>query len=328
MPKILTESLPTPDNTFTCMEFHFEFIGTFAIVYLNGLANISYDMGYIDLLGVSVCSALVVGFFIHAVFEITGGDLNPAVSLAFWISRHKGWKKMLGYILAQFCGSMFGGCLLRLYVWGMKTSKTLPSVLGYPHADINTYKPGICFMMEAISTFFLMLIIYMCGVNRTKTPNIHGTAIGAYVAISILGMGNMTGSCINPFRMLGPAIVSGELFESGYSYAYIYYVAPFIGGAACGIWWRLTFTVKHDENLEKLVRDEKSLKKNNNKKSLKYKEDDNLEFGIKVESEFKFPQEGKGEIDNVKDRKIELTFGNHETIGKEEESIGQEKKNE
>ena len=37
--------------------------------------------------------------------------------------------------------------------------------------------------------------------------------------MAVLSIGPITGAALNPFRVLGPAIVSGELFTSDYGYA-------------------------------------------------------------------------------------------------------------
>ena len=245
-----TEKPPTADNSLTLLQCILECTGVFALCYFGGLAVIQSDMGYANLLTVAIEHGLVIAFFIHASFKITGGHLNPAVTQGLFISGHAGWKKMLGYWASQLIGSLIAGAFLQLYVSQMGYKTPLPSRLGYPHANLIINKTGICFIMEAIGTYFLLFIIYMNAVNRTKTMYIHGTAIGAYITICILAIGPNTGCAINPCRILGPAIISGELFEYDYRYAYIYYIGDFVGGALMGFTWRCLFTCPYDQETE------------------------------------------------------------------------------
>lgn len=106
------------------------------------------------------------------------------------------------------------------------------------------------FVYELIGTYFLLLIIYMNAVNQTKTTDIHGTAIGGYVGLAIQGIGPITGCGLNPMRVLGPAICCGELFESEYGYAYVYYLAPMVAGVLYGISWILIFNLPYKEEAE------------------------------------------------------------------------------
>ena len=44
--------------------------------------------------------------------RISGAHINPAVSLAFWISGKLRWRDMVGYGSAQFAGALLGACTL------------------------------------------------------------------------------------------------------------------------------------------------------------------------------------------------------------------------
>ena len=47
----------------------------------------------------------------YATANISGGHINPAVTLASMISGHIHWKRGLLYMLAQFLGAIFGALL-------------------------------------------------------------------------------------------------------------------------------------------------------------------------------------------------------------------------
>jgi len=74
-------------------------------------------------------------------------------------------------------------------------------------------------------------MVYATAVASTKPKSeVYGLAIGGALGMAVLSIGPVTGASLNPFRVLGPAIVSGELFTAKYSYAWIYYAGNYIGG--------------------------------------------------------------------------------------------------
>ena len=80
MSKIPVTENPTPDNLISPIQCVCECIGVFALCYFGGMAVIQSEMGNLGLTGVAIEHGLVIAFFIHSVFKITGGHLNPAVT--------------------------------------------------------------------------------------------------------------------------------------------------------------------------------------------------------------------------------------------------------
>jgi len=113
----------------------------------------------------------------------------------------------------------------------------LTSELGYPHANVKTFGTGNCLVLEIIGTFMLMWVILMIGKNTSTRPNadVYGIAIGGTVGLCILAFGSVSGTCLNPHRFFGPALIAGELWKSSYDYWWIYIVGPYTGGALAGL---------------------------------------------------------------------------------------------
>ena len=128
-----------------------EAVGTFGLVFGGAgaiMVNELFD-GRLSHLGVSMACGLIVAAMIYAVGHISGAHINPAVTLAFALSRHFPWKDVPLYWSAQLAGAA-------------AASLTLWALLGRI-ADMGATVPagsaGQALGMEIILTFFLMLVI-------------------------------------------------------------------------------------------------------------------------------------------------------------------------
>jgi MIP family channel proteins len=239
----MAERIPKTDYEVTKRMLVVEMVGTWGIAYCGGLLVIAADENKMDLTAVAIGHTFVVAFFVWAAAGISGAHINGAVSLGFWVTGAIGAKKFWLYTAAQMVGSLLAGVMLRIYLWNDKkygnSLNRWPSSLGFPHADLVNWDTSTCFIMETLGTFFLVGTVFLTAFNSTRPKSdVYGFCIGAMVGVWILMIGPITGCSLNPQRVLGPAIVSGQLFKEEYDYAYIYYVGDYLGGAIFGIvWW-------------------------------------------------------------------------------------------
>lgn len=239
----MSENFPHLDNEVNKRQLFAEFFGTFSLVYIGGMSVLMGDLGYVGVLGVAIQHTFTIAFAVWGAAGISGGHLNGAISLGFWVSRQISLKKCLLYNLAQTLGSFAAGGLLKLHVWTYKQDKSVfASKLGFPHADVNSWGTYNCFIMEALATGILVFMVCITAVNKTRPKNeVFGMAIGGTVGMFVLCIGPITGASLNPQRILGPAVISAELWQKDYDYAYIYYGGDYLGGAIAGMVWYLLF---------------------------------------------------------------------------------------
>lgn len=60
--------------------------------------------------------AVTFGVFIS--INVSGGHINPAVSLAMTLIGRLSWKRMIVYILAQYVGAFVGAAIVLLVYYG------------------------------------------------------------------------------------------------------------------------------------------------------------------------------------------------------------------
>jgi aquaporin Z len=209
-----------------------EAIGTFALVFCGTGAiviNQQYG-GSITHVGIAITFGLIVMSMIYALGNISGAHLNPAVSIAFTIAKRFPPKSLLPYISSQLVGALLASFTLKfLFPSNVLLGASLPAGTALQSA-----------IMEAILTFFLMLVIINVATGSKERGLFAGLAIGGTVALEAMFAGPVCGASMNPARSLAPALVSGHL-----EHLWVYIIAPIVGAAAAIPTWKyLTSTNK------------------------------------------------------------------------------------
>lgn len=218
-----------------------EFFGTFIFVLVGaGSALGTYVAGgdpSASLVAAALANGLGLAVAVSATIGISGGSLNPAVSIGLLVGGKLPPKDTAFYIVAEMLGAVAAGAALvaafpstigRAVAWGSPSLSPLLS--DWQGAAI-----------EALLTFVLVTVVYGTTVD-SRHPNIGGLGIGMAVLADVLVAGDLTGAAMNPARALGPMF-----FVSPFpSFWYIYVVGPVIGAAAAGLVYRYVLEGKRD----------------------------------------------------------------------------------
>ena len=196
-----------------------EAIGAFALVFAGcGAIMADATTHSLDQVGVALAFGLAIMAGVYAVGHVSGAHFNPAVSLAFALTRHFPWRSVPWYWAAQAAGALAGAAFLR-------------ATLGN-RADVGTTLPsgsqGEAFVWEVALTFLLMFVVMSVATDTRAVGEAAAIAIGGTVALDSLFGGSVTGASMNPARSLGPALVSGNIHA-----LWLYLTAP-LAGAALG----------------------------------------------------------------------------------------------
>lgn len=220
-----------------------EFIGTFLFVFI-GAGAICTDQAMraaggsgMGLIGIALAHGLALAIVITAVGHISGGHINPAVTIGFWVTRKMSTLLSLGYWIAQLLGSVFAAYLLLHALPSEATA--YPAYIGA--TDLNNFTPMHGIILEGVMTFFLVFVVFATAVDPKGAFNkIAGFAIGLTVAADILLGGPFTGASMNPARSFGPAVAAHHWQNHG-----VYWAGPLIGGVIAG-WVYDYFLLKKD----------------------------------------------------------------------------------
>ncbi|URE02512.1 Aquaporin NIP2-1 [Musa troglodytarum] len=193
-----------------------ETIATFLLVFVTcGSAALSKsEAGAVSQLGASVAGGLIVTVMIYAVGHISGAHMNPAVTLAFAVSRHFPWIQVPFYISAQISGAMVASFVLR--------------ELLHPITNLGTTAPSDtalkALVMEIVVTFCMMFVTSAVATDSKAVGELAGLAVGSAVCITSILAGPISGGSMNPARTLGPAVASRN-----YDALWVYLLGPVVG---------------------------------------------------------------------------------------------------
>jgi len=216
-----------------------EFLMTLMFVYVGcGSCISSYltektdnqkinDVDTARMLVIGMAHGLAIVVLLFASLHISGGHLNPAVTLAMIVTGNIRLGKGVGYIGAQFLGGICGAAFLR-FTFGEGAAQNM---------GVHDIGNGVGIfggiVLEFIITFILVYVIFSVGVNRKGPSALAAFAIGFTVLMNHLVAVPFTGASMNPARTLGPAVVTGS-----YDHLYIYFIGPPLGAVAAACFYQ------------------------------------------------------------------------------------------
>jgi len=160
--------------------------------------------------------------------NLSGGHINPAVTLAMMATGKINVPKGVAYIVAQMVGAVVGVLLLKLAI---PDAVEDASKLG-AHGLGSGATAGEGLVLEILMTAFLVLVIFNTAVSKKGWGINAPIAIGLSITLIHLVGVPFTGASVNPARSFGPAIVENEWDDF-----WIYIVGPAIGALIiAGIW--------------------------------------------------------------------------------------------
>ena len=164
-----------------------------------------------------VAPGLMVMAIILFMGATSGAHLNPAVSISFAARGDFPWRRVPGYILAQFAGALAASLLLEgLFGHVGMLGGTVP---GAGFTDLEAL------VFEVVLTLGLVSTILGTASRAQSVGPLAALAVGGYIALAGLWASPVGGASMNPARSLGPAIALAQ-----FGHAWIYIVGPIVGG--------------------------------------------------------------------------------------------------
>ena len=202
-----------------------EFTGTFMLVFAGTGAVVIDGVtgGGVSHVGVGITFGLIVMVVIISTGHISGAHINPAVTLAFALTRHFPMRDVVPYIIAQLLGAAAASAVvLGLFEDVNNLGATLP------HGSA-----GQSFGLEIILTAILMFVIMAVATDSKIVRTDAAIAIGATVGLEAIFAGPISGASMNPARSFGPALVAVEWADN-----WVYWLGPILGAALGGLLYK------------------------------------------------------------------------------------------
>ncbi|MFD0689594.1 MIP/aquaporin family protein [Actinomadura fibrosa] len=188
---------------------------------------------------------VTLGVYVSA--RLSGGHINPAVTVALAVFKGFPWRKVGPFCLAQFLGAFVAALIVR---WNytevlakadpghtIKTQGVFSTLPGNGTLPISTWG---ALRDQVIGTAILLFVVLALTDLRNSPPlaNLTPLIIGLLVVAIGMAWGTDAGYAINPARDLGPRLAQ---FLTGYDgawrdqYGDLYFWVPIVGPLIGGI---------------------------------------------------------------------------------------------
>jgi aquaporin NIP len=194
-----------------------ELVGTYALVTAGcGAIVVNSTTGALTHIGIALTFGLIIMVMIAATGHLSGAHFNPAVTVAFALTRHFPWRDVPLYVGGQLIGAVAGALTLRgLFGPVANLGATIPT-------GSALQSLGLEILLSAV----LMFVIISVATDTRAVGQLAALAIGATVALDALWGGPISGASMNPARSFGPAMVVGM-----WQNHWIYWLGPLIGAS-------------------------------------------------------------------------------------------------
>jgi aquaporin Z len=160
--------------------------------------------------------------------RLSGGHINPSVTIAF-LARHKmHWHDAVGYVVGQFVGAIVAA-LVTIRLWGNRAALANFGMT-FPRDGFST---GTAFGAEVVMTGLLVLAIFFF-LSNSRLMRWTPLMTWILVAVEVWLGAPISGTSLNPARSFGPALV-GNIWRA----QWIYFAAPIAGALAAVYLFRL-----------------------------------------------------------------------------------------
>lgn len=195
-----------------------EAVGTFFLVFTVGQVVLEPGAGQFAPLAIGIVLAVMV----YATGHVSGGHLNPAVTLGVYLRGKASATDLVSYWIVQVLAGVVGAFAAMYLKGGAVTAATALPV-------------GPALLAEFLFTFALVFVVLNTATARgTEGNSYFGFAIGSTVLVGAYAVGGISGAAFNPAVAVG-VVLMGIVQTAD---LWIYLVANLAGGAAAAVVFR------------------------------------------------------------------------------------------
>jgi aquaporin TIP len=213
-----------------------ELISTFIFVFAGSGSGIAFSKLTNDapntpagLIAAAIAHAFGLFVAVAVGANISGGHVNPAVTIGAFVGGNITLFRGILYIIAQLIGSTLASLVLKFTTGGLSPA---PFVLSEGVSVWNA------FVLEIVLTFGLVYTVYATAIDSKKGDIgiIAPLAIGFVVGANILVGGAFDGASMNPAVSFGPALVTWS-----WTHHWVYWAGPIVGSVIAAAIYEIFF---------------------------------------------------------------------------------------
>ncbi|NP_001289999.1 aquaporin PIP2-1 [Beta vulgaris subsp. vulgaris] len=217
-----------------------EFVATLLFLYVTVLTVIGHfrsadlenggeNCTGVGILGIAWAFGGMIFILVYCTAGISGGHINPAVTIGLFLARKVSLIRALAYMVAQCLGAICGVGFVKAF-----QSAYYDRYGGGANQMSHGYNKGTGLGAEIIGTFVLVYTVFAAtdpkrSARDSHVPVLAPLPIGFAVFMVHLATIPITGTGINPARSFGAAVIFNE--EKSWNEHWIFWVGPFVGAA-------------------------------------------------------------------------------------------------
>lgn len=217
----------------------------FAAGFGEGTAAADKGVGFLGM-SFAVGLAMIGGFY--AFGPISGGHLNPAVTLGLAASGRFPWRRVPGYVIAQLVGAAIATTIIVLIgltgpAGWLKTVQDAGFVSnGWGDHSPSGFGFGGAVIVELLFTA-LFVIVFLGVTHPARGTRLAGVAIGLTLTVIHLATIPIDYTSLNPARSIATAIYGGG---EALAQLWVFIVFPIVGALVAGFAYRALFDLPAD----------------------------------------------------------------------------------
>uniref|UniRef100_A0A3Q1G9Z7 Aquaporin-8-like n=1 Tax=Acanthochromis polyacanthus TaxID=80966 RepID=A0A3Q1G9Z7_9TELE len=214
---------PKPPNKFErlyqpCLA---EIVGTMFFVFI-GCVSVIENLPATGRLQPALVHGLAVAILVAVMDNISGSHFNPPFTIAIYLCGGMELMMVGPYLVSQLIGGVLGAGMAKLMTPPDRYRNATGAAFDILKSDEHLYR---ALFGEVAMTCLVTMVVLLVAVNgKTKTP-LAPFLVGCTVIINVLAGADVSGTCLNPARAFGPALMTNY-----WSYHWVYWVGPICGG--------------------------------------------------------------------------------------------------
>ena len=226
-----------------------EVFGTFALVFMTvGPSSLGgFDPATSEgRIAIALSSGFAIAAMVYMIGPVSGGHINPAVTLGSFCAGRFSRKHLIPQLVAQCTGAILASGLVAFVALGAGYDIDLHHLgatgWNWP-GETHPWSWTSAFAVEVTGTFIYVTLFLTVRHERNPTK-IDGLAIGLTAAGLHFATDAVSGGSLNPARSLGSALFAGP---AALTQLWLYICAPCLGAMLAGLFSAAMPLQKRDE---------------------------------------------------------------------------------
>ncbi|KAL7860393.1 hypothetical protein AOLI_G00167420 [Acnodon oligacanthus] len=197
-----------------------ELVGTTFFVFI-GCVSVIENVETAGRLQPALVHGLAAAVLIACMAEISGSHFNPPFTMAIYLCGGIEQSLVMPYVACQLIGGVLGAAMAKL----MTTNEHYARAHGAAFTILQSDEQLLKALFGEIAMMWLITMVVLLGALNTKSKSpLVPFLVGSTIIINVLAGGDVSGTCLNPPRAMGPAVMTGH-----WTYHWVYWVGPIVG---------------------------------------------------------------------------------------------------